>query len=137
MNAPIRLLTAAFVAAAPLAAAPALAQAQTPSPQLSAPSQSFSNQKLDSVASAMRSVAGVKRNYQRQLNDAAPSDQERIIGEARRALEKAVTDQGLTVDEYQEVLEVAQDDQDLRNRLLERLTASGSSRPNAEPGSED
>jgi hypothetical protein len=34
---------------------------------------------------------------------------------------KAVTDQGLSVDEYTSIIEVAQNDAEVRNKLLQRM----------------
>ena len=66
-------------------------------------------------------VASLKKNYQKQIVAAPPSDRERIATEALSALEKAVTDQGLSVDEYVSILEVAQDDPDVREKIHQRL----------------
>jgi hypothetical protein len=43
------------------------------------------------------------------------------MSEGNDALEKAVTDQGLTVDEYNRIITVAENDPAVRTKLLERL----------------
>jgi Domain of unknown function (DUF4168) len=55
---------------------------------------------------------------------AAPSDKERIANEAMDALTKAVTDQGLSVEEYGSILEVAQNDPDIREKIRQRIRPS-------------
>jgi hypothetical protein len=76
------------------------------------------------MASAMKRVASVKEDYEQQLVAAPPSDQERIVKEADSALEKAVTDQGLSVEEFNSIIEVAQNDSGIRERIRQRLGAT-------------
>jgi len=45
---------------------------------------------------------------------------ELISDEAKAALTKAVTDQGLSVQEYTAILAIAQNDADVRDKLLQR-----------------
>jgi hypothetical protein len=81
------------------------AQVQSPSPGLSDQSPNISDQKLDAVATAIERVASLKQDYQQRIAAAAPSDKERIANEAINALAKAVTDQGLSLEEYDSILE--------------------------------
>ena len=94
----------------------------------SAPNQSaspnISDQKLDAAAAAIDRVASVKQNYQQQIAAAPPSDKDRLAGDASNAMKKAVTDQGLSVEEYSSILRVAQNDPGVRDRLLQRLHTS-------------
>ena len=55
---------------------------------------------------------------------AAPSDKERILNEAVNALANAVTDQGLSVEEYDSILEVAQNDPEIREKIRQRIRPS-------------
>jgi len=112
---------AALIAAWHLAAPTASAQAQSPSPAPSESSSKIPDQKLDAAAAAVGRVTDLRQSFQQQLDAAAPSDKERIAGEARNALVKAVTDQGLSVEEYTSILKVAQDDPAVRDKLLQRL----------------
>jgi hypothetical protein len=66
-------------------------------------------------------VARVKENYQQRIEAAAPSDKERIADEANNALVKAVTDQGLSVEEYTSILVVAQNDPQVREKIVQRI----------------
>ena len=52
----------------------------------------------------------------------APTDQKaKLADEASDAMAKAVKDQGLSVEEYTSIIEVAQNDPVVRNKLLQRL----------------
>jgi hypothetical protein len=69
----------------------------------------------------LEQVVSVKEDYQRRIKAADPSDRNRIAEEAHNALLKAVTDQGLSVEEYTSILEVAQNDPDVREKILHRV----------------
>jgi hypothetical protein len=96
--------------------APVYAQAQSP-----APSTNIPDQKLDQAAAALEQVTSIRKDYEGKLASADPSDKSRLVDEARNALEKAVTDQGLSVDEYVSIMQVAQNDPEIRGKLLQRL----------------
>jgi Domain of unknown function (DUF4168) len=104
------VLTAAWLLFVP----GANAQNQSASPKIS-------DQKLDAAAAALDRVASIKQNYQQKMATAAPSDKDRIAGDANNAMKKAVTDQGLSVDEYTSILQVAQNDPGVREKLMGRL----------------
>src|SRR5262249_41098777 len=98
---------AALLIAVGLLSVPAAnAQVQSPSPGLSDQSQNIAEQSVDGVATAIERVASLKQDYQQRIAAAAPSDKERIANEAINALAKAVTDQGLSLEEYDSILEV-------------------------------
>jgi hypothetical protein len=85
----------------------------------------ISDQKLDAAAAALEHVAGLQQKYEQQIAKASPADKQRLVGEADNAMEKAVTDQGLSVDEYNSILEVAQNNPSIRAKLLQRIQSSG------------
>ena len=58
------------------------------------------------------------------ISRSAPSDKERIANEAINALAKAVTDQGLSLEEYDSILEVAQNDPEVREKIRQRIRPS-------------
>lgn len=124
---PMRSPAVAALAAAWLFSVPAAnAQvqsppAQSPSPGASAPTPNLSDQKLDAAAAAVLRVATIKQDYQQRIAAAPPSDKERIAEEAIGALAKAVTDQGLSVDEYTSILEVAQANPEVREKIRQRI----------------
>jgi Domain of unknown function (DUF4168) len=119
-----RPLAAAALAAACAFGIPAIgahAQSQAPMPNTSAQPKDVPDQKLDAAVAAMQQVASLRESYQQRLETAPPSDKERIADEANTALEKAVTDKGLSVDEYAEILAMAQADPVVRGKILQRI----------------
>jgi hypothetical protein len=117
---PTGIFAAVAVTAASLLTLPA-ADAQTQSPASPAPTANISDQKLDAAAAAIDQVTTIRQSYQQKLSTASPSDQERIAGEATDQMKKAVTDQGLSVEEYNSILQVAQNNPGVRQKLLQRL----------------
>jgi hypothetical protein len=125
MREPMRLLMrplgATVLIAAWLFSVPAVnAQAQSPSPGASQ-SQNIPDEKLDAAAAALAQVSSVKQNYQQQIEAAAPAEKQRITQEAENALEQAVTGQGLSVEEYTSIIVVAQNNSEVREKLLQRV----------------
>ncbi len=102
------------------------AQVRLPSPGLSEQAPNISDQKLDAAAAAIERVASLKQDYQQRIAAAAPDDddKERILNEAVNALAKAITDQGLSVEEYDSILQVAQNDPDVREKIRQRIRPS-------------
>ena len=120
--------TALLIAVGLLSVPAANAQVQSPSPGLSDQSSNISDQKLDAVATAIERVASLKQDYQQRIAAAAPSDKERIANDAINALAKAVTDQGLSLEEYDSILEVAQNDPEVREKFVSAFVLRPSSR---------
>jgi hypothetical protein len=117
----LRPLAAAVLTGVWLAPVPAAnAQAQLP-PASSDQTPNISDRKLDAAAAALKQVASIKENYQQRIETAAPSDKDRIATEANNALVTAVTDQGLSVEEYNAILVVAQNDPGVREKILQRI----------------
>jgi len=101
-------------------------QSQSPGkPSTEAPgalnSSNISEAKLDAAAAAIRNVSSVKDDYEQKIARAPEADKERLAAEGTQALSKAVTDSGLSVAEYTAILEVAQNDPSVRNKILQRL----------------
>jgi hypothetical protein len=125
-----RLLALRLAAAAALASILAIAvpvpptQAQAPAPNPSAPAN-IPDDKLDAAAAAIEQVATIKETYQQRIDTASPPDKQRLADEANAALSKAVTDRGLSVQEYSAILAMAQTDPDLRGKILQRLNLPG------------
>src|SRR5262245_24481416 len=114
-----QLLTAAILAAAvPVA----YAQVQSPAPAPAQPSQSIPDQKLDATAAALDKIADVKENYSQQIEASrSDADKQRLVDEANKELVKAVTDQGLSVEEYTSIMVVAQNDPVVRQKIIQRM----------------
>jgi len=120
-----RSIVAAMFAAAVWV--PSVSAQEQPSPPAQAqpgatdPAPDLSDKKLDAAAAALNEVATVKNEYQQKIEAAPAPDKERIVNEANGKLVKAVTDQGLTVDEYNSILVVAQNDPGVREKIFQRL----------------
>jgi DNA-binding LacI/PurR family transcriptional regulator len=129
MRSVIRFLSAAVLMAAWHSSITAVnaQNAQQTSPGLSAlgssvPTPVITDQKLDAVAAAFQKVSTLQEKYRHRFATAAtPSDQTRITAEANRAVSKAVADQGLSVEEYISIVEVALDDPEICGKILEHM----------------
>jgi len=103
-------------------------QAQSPHAQTSqaqSPSPTISDEKIDAAAAAIGHVTSIQQTYERKISAAPPSDKQRLTAEANNALQKAVTDQGLSVDEYNSIIRTAQNDPAVRQKLTQRIPHSG------------
>jgi Domain of unknown function (DUF4168) len=125
-------LTAGALLLVPAAEAqmnPSQARPQTQSPptqslQTPSPSASISDEKLNAAALAIGQVAAIQQSYQSKIVAAPSSDKPRLAKEGNDALEKAVTDQGLSVDEYNSIIRTAQNDPTVREKLTQRIPHS-------------
>lgn len=118
-------LAAAALAVTWLYAVPASsAYAQSQPPGLSDQKPNVPDQKLDAAAAAIKQLATVREDYEERINAAEPTDRERIAEEAKAALAKAVTDQGLSLPEYTSILVIAQNDPEVQEKILQRLGSS-------------
>src|SRR5262245_45583153 len=129
----VLLIAGGLLVAGDLLGIPAAnAQVQSPAPgasDKSAPgasdkSANIPDHKLDAAAVAIEQVATLKQDYQQRIAAAAPDDKQRVLNEAIGALKKAVTDQGLSVEEYDSILEVAQNDPGVREKIRQRIRSS-------------
>lgn len=113
--------TAAGLAMAAALAGHATAQEQT-EPQAEAPAPApaqFEEEKLRSFAVAFLQVDQINREYLPQLQQAASEEeQQQIRQEASEKMLGAVEDaEGITIDEYNQIIEFAQADPDLAKEL--------------------
>jgi hypothetical protein len=95
-----------------------------PRPQAQSPSPTISDQKLTAAAAALGQVTSIRQSYERKIAEAPQPDKQRVTDEANNALKKAVTDQGLSVDEYNTILQTAQNDPSIRQKLAQRIPPS-------------
>jgi hypothetical protein len=96
--------------------------AQTPSPGPSTPAPELSDQKLSAVAAALERVASLQQDYRQRIVEAEPpAEKERLVAEANNELTKAVTEQGLSVEEYTSILQRARDDIEIRRKILQYI----------------
>jgi uncharacterized protein DUF4168 len=89
--------------------------------ELTEPSPNLSDETLDKAAAALDRVTSILQNYKEQIESAPQSDQARLASETKGALEKAVNDEGLSIEEYTAILQVAQVSPEIRQRLLRRI----------------
>jgi hypothetical protein len=99
--------------------------AQSPRPALSTSAPDLSDQKLSAVAAALERVASLQQDYRQRIAETeAPADKERIVAGANVEFTKAVTEQGLSVEEYTSILNVARDDAEIRGKILQHIHRS-------------
>jgi len=108
----------------PPQARPQAQSPQTQSPQTPSPSAPISDEKLSAAAAAIGQVATIQRSYESRIAAAPSSDKQRLTKEGNDALEKAVTDQGVSVDEYNSIIRTAQNDPTVREKLTQRISRS-------------
>ena len=77
--------------------------------------------KLDATAAAAKRVSAIRDSFEQKLAEVPATEKKRVVDEADNAMAKAVTEEGLSVDEYQAIIKVAQNDPVVRNKLLERM----------------
>lgn len=117
---------ATFAAVMLLSPLTAVGQTQAP-PAAAAPAAktAVSDQQITQAAVAMRKVMSIRQVYSQRLNQAKPEDRSRIAAEGQTAMKQAVTDQGLSVDQYNTILQLAQNDPDMRAKLISRIPQQG------------
>jgi len=100
-----------------------LAQSPSPGPSTSVPD--LSDQKLSAMAAAIERVASLQKDYRQRIAEAeAEADKNRIVEEANNELTKAVTEQGLSVEEYASILDLAQANPEIRGKIIQRIRPS-------------
>jgi hypothetical protein len=105
----------------------ALPQAFGQAPQLptngapSASSANISDQKLKEAATAIPHVEGIRQNFQQQLAQAPDGDKQRIQNQAGDEMKKAISDQGLSISEYNSILQIAERNPEIRARLIQQM----------------
>src|SRR5262249_54956789 len=98
-------------------------QSPRPGPSTSAPD--LSDQKLGAAAAALERLVRLREDYGQRIAEAeAPAEKERILAEANNELTNAVTEQGLSVEEYASILDIARNDPEIRGKILQRIRPS-------------
>jgi len=104
------------------AGAPALGQQSNPtSPTPGAPVQGdqLSDAMVRKVGTALRHVATIRQQYsQRAQSVNSPQQRQDLNDQAQKDMMKAIDDQGLSVAQYDQAIQLAQADPNLRQRLL-------------------
>ena len=104
----------------------AAAQETAPAPEMEAPAAapSVDDDKLKSFAVAFLEVTKVTQEYQPQIAAAGtPEDQQRLQQEAGERMVEAVNEaDGITVDEYNMIIQAAQTDPELAQKINGHIT---------------
>jgi hypothetical protein len=112
-------LTLATIGASTLAA-PNGSSPSVPQTQNSAlPQENVDDATVHKVGAALRQVATIRQQYaQRAQAMDSPEQRQGLTEHARNDMVKAIGDQGLSVQQYQQVIQMAQADESLKQRLL-------------------
>jgi hypothetical protein len=122
-----RSLAAAIVTAGCYLSMPVVnVPAQSPPPGPSTPAPDLSDQKLSAAAAALGHVVGLQKDYRQRIAEAeAPAEKQRLLAEANNAAAKAVTEHGLSVEEYSSIMDAARDNPEIKAKILERIRPPG------------
>lgn len=114
-------------------AAPAAPAPQTEAPAAATPD--LGEDKLKSFATAFLQVNKVTQQYQPQIAAAGtPEDQQRLRQEAGEKMVEAVNaSEGISVDEYNSIIQAAQANPELAQRINGHITEAAGAAPNAQP----
>jgi len=122
-------MAAAFVATA---AVPALAQqggrgATAPeAPGVTNPQGEVSDAMVNKVGAALRQTVSIRQKYaERAQSTKSPQDQQSLNEQAQSEMVQAISDQGLTVQQYNQVIQLAQANPTLKQRLISAAQAGG------------
>lgn len=103
----------------------AFGQSQPPTNKAPAASAAnISDQKIKAAATAIPAVEGIRQNYQKQIAQAPEGDKPGLENQAGNEMKKAITDQGLSIADYNSVLETAEKNPDVRERLIRQMPQS-------------
>lgn len=121
----INFRIAAMAAMALTAAVPAVAQQTGGStgvqhaPGTAKQGSPVSDAMVHRVGKAIRNVSMIRQQYtEREQASKSPQAQQELNSQAQHDMAKAVSDQGLTLQQYDQVIHQAQSDGTLRQRLL-------------------
>jgi hypothetical protein len=111
-------------------AAPAAHQVEAPA----ATAPAVDDSKLESFAVAFIEVTKVTQSYKPQIDAAStPEDQQRLQQEAGKRMVEAVNESdGITVDEYNQIIQAAQTDPELAQRINSHISDAAGEQPAAQ-----
>lgn len=70
------------------------------------------------VGAALRHVSSIRQQYNQRAQSASPDQQQALNNQADMDMEKAIADQGLSVQQFDQAMQMAQADPTLRHRLV-------------------
>ncbi|WP_292285766.1 DUF4168 domain-containing protein [Marivita sp.] len=114
-------LAAATAAFGLFATAPVIAQTTTPAPE--AVETDFSDAKLDAFVTALQDVDAVRQTYIPQIEATGdPEEQQDLVDEANTAITDTIEGTpDISVDEYVTIAQLAQQDPELNQRIVDRV----------------
>lgn len=112
------LLTTMLTAGLPIAAA-AQQSPQATMPPAMGSTQTVPDATVQKAGVALRHVAQIQQDYTQRIKSAPTQDQQRqLTQQADAASVQAINEQGLSVDQYNQVIRMAQADPTMKERLL-------------------
>ena len=97
--------------AAALALAPTLAMAQTP--------EAVPDQTIGEAGAALHDVVKLQKKYQAKMESASPEQKSGLSEQANAEAVQAIQSHGISVQEYSTVVHTAQNNPEVRQRLME------------------
>jgi vacuolar-type H+-ATPase subunit H len=118
----VALATAVVVATAVVPALAEQAGRDTATPQAPGATtqrgEQLSDMTVQKVGKALRQAATIRQQYTDRAQSKPPQQQEQLTEQAQGEMIKAINDQGLSVQQYNQVIQMAQADPTLKQRLL-------------------
>jgi len=105
-------------------AMPALGQQAAPAtpaptmPGASTQAGEMSDAMVQKVGTALKHVMAIRQQYAQQAQSVDTPKRQDLRTKAERDMVKAIDDQGLSLDQYDQAIQMAQSDQRLRDRLV-------------------
>lgn len=120
---PLAILSiSAGLCAAPFALAETAPQTTAPGAATTATQAQIPDEKVEQFVEAYVEVQKINRDYSEQLQSTeVPEKATELQQEAQTKMQEAVTDSGLTIPEYQQIATRAGQDQELRNRIQQKM----------------
>jgi Domain of unknown function (DUF4168) len=113
------------------AVTPSIAQqtgvAPTPPPAPGAVTQQgqVSDVMVRKVGMALRQTATIRQKYAERMHSQTAPEQQQLTQQAQSEMMKAISDQGLSVQQYNQVIQMAQADPSLKQRLISVAQSGG------------
>lgn len=126
---PIKIATAVAFAITATALPAGVTLAADKKPATLAPKSNFSEKRLNDFAAAAKEVFAIRQKYAPEFESAGTdADKKQIVQKARGEMEQAIQGKGLTIEQYNEVLVAAKDDQGLAEKLGKMMDGAGGPR---------
>ncbi|MBB5022464.1 DUF4168 domain-containing protein [Desulfurispira natronophila] len=112
----LALIMAAFF----IGITPASAQQMPGQPEVEV--RDVSNSEVEQVAGAYVEISAIQESYQQRLSNVQdPQEAQKLQQQANEEMTEVVENSGISVDQYNEIMLMAQMDEDIRFRILEEI----------------